>query len=312
MQVPGSDLVVDVEMRNDNDGPHTLEAIAKIYADLRKQFPHAQVTAANLSEIAAAVEPYRSQLPVVTQEIGDTWIYGVPSDPIKVARYRELARLRKEWLAQGKFRVGDSTDRSLLRRVALCAEHTWGIDSKLLKDFQHYKPRDLAALDLPMFRVAEASWAEKRKNIDDGVANLPEPLRGEAHNRLRALEPVEPDRSSLQAHTAGTELETAHWVIALDPQTGAIRRLRAKSMGREWASASHPLALFSYQTLVPSGFRSLICGLRRRQELLVGGGFRQAQNREFWRAEPCMDRSAGRVLVREGGRRPSGSRPLAN
>jgi hypothetical protein len=257
MQVPGSDLVVDVEMRNDNDGPHTLEAIAKIYADRRKQFPHAQVTAANLSEIAAAVELYRSQLPVLTQEIGDTWIYGVPSDPIKVARYRELARLRKEWLAQGKFRVGDSTDRSLLRRVALCAEHTWGIDSKLLKDFQHYKPGDLAALDLPMFRVAEATWAEKRKNIDDGVANLPEPLRSEARNRLRALEPVEPDRSSLQAHAAGTELDTAHWVIALDPQTGAIQRLRAKNTGREWASASHPLALFSYQTLSQADFDRL-------------------------------------------------------
>ena len=104
-----------------NSGPHSPEEIAKIYAGLRKQFPHAQVTAANLSEIAAAVEPYRNHLPVVTQEIGDTWIYGVASDPIKVARYREIARLRQDWLTQGKFQVGDSTDRGLLRRLALCA-----------------------------------------------------------------------------------------------------------------------------------------------------------------------------------------------
>ena len=60
VQPPDSDLAVDVEMRNDNDGPHSVEEITKIYADLRKQFPHAQVTAANLSEIAAAIEPYRS------------------------------------------------------------------------------------------------------------------------------------------------------------------------------------------------------------------------------------------------------------
>ena len=150
VQAPDSDLAVAVEMRGDNAGPHSVEEITKIYADLRKQFPHAQVTAANLSEIAAAVEPYRSRLPVVTQEIGDTWIYGVPSDPIKVARYREVARLRKEWLDQGKFRVGDSTDRALLRRLALCAEHTWGVDTKRLKDYQHYTPKDLqAARDLP-------------------------------------------------------------------------------------------------------------------------------------------------------------------
>src|SRR5271157_1887499 len=82
VQAPHSDLAVAVEMRGDNSGPHSVEEITKIYADLRKRFPHAQVTAANLSEIAAAVEPYRRRLPVVTQEIGDTWIYGVASDPI--------------------------------------------------------------------------------------------------------------------------------------------------------------------------------------------------------------------------------------
>ena len=176
--MPDSDLAVAVEMRGTTPGPHSVEEIAKIYAGLRKQFPHAQVTAANLSEIAAAVEPYRAGLPVVTQEIGDTWIYGVASDPAKVARYREVARLRQDWLAQGKFRVGDSIDRGLLRRLALCAEHTWGVDTKTLKDYQHYTPKDLhAALDLPAFRMAETSWAEKRKDIDDGIANLPEALQ---------------------------------------------------------------------------------------------------------------------------------------
>ncbi len=102
---------------------------------------------------------------------------------------------------------------------------------------------------MPEFRVAETSWAEKRKDIDDGVANLPEPLQSEARDRLRALAPVEPDRAGLQPHPAGQEMETAHWVIALDPQTGAVQKLRAKSTGREWASAAHPLALFTYQTL---------------------------------------------------------------
>ena len=41
-------------------------------------------------EQAAATKGQRD---TVTQEIGDTWIYGVPSDPLKVARYREVARL---------------------------------------------------------------------------------------------------------------------------------------------------------------------------------------------------------------------------
>ena len=39
-------------------------------------------------------------LPVVTQEIGDTWLYGCPSDPLKNVIFRELSvrrRLRPFW-----------------------------------------------------------------------------------------------------------------------------------------------------------------------------------------------------------------------
>jgi len=259
VRVPGSDLAIDVEMRNDNGGPHSVEEVKKVYAELRKQFPNAKVTAASLSEIANAVEPYRGNLPVVTQEIGDTWIYGVPSDPVKVARYREVARLRREWLAQTKIRAGDNTDLALLRRLLLAVEHTWGVDTKRLKDYDHYTPKDLAkVLDMPRFRWAETSWAEKRKDIDDGIANLPEPLRAQALQNVRALQPVEPERSGLDLHPAGTEIETTHFTLALDPKTGAICRLLAKGSGREWASPEHPLALFAYQTLSKADYDRFI------------------------------------------------------
>jgi hypothetical protein len=259
VQVPGSDLAVAVEMRNDNAGPHSVNEIKKIYAELRKQFPNAQVTAANLSGIATAVEPYRSNLPLVTQEIGDTWIYGVPSDPVKVARYREVARLRREWIAQAKFQVGDATDVGLLRRLLLAAEHTWGVDTKRLKDYDHYTPKDLAeVVDTPKFRWAETSWAEKRKDIDEGIANLPEALRTQAVQAVGALQPVEPERTSLEAHPAESEIDTAHFVLALDPKSGAICRLRAKKTGREWASPEHPLALFAYQTLSKADYDRFI------------------------------------------------------
>jgi len=250
VRVPGSDLVIDVAMRDDNAGPHSVDEIAKIYANLRKQFPKAKVTAASLSEIANAVEPYRSTLPVVTQEIGDTWIYGVPSDPVKVARYREVVRVRRYWLSQDKFRAGDDTDLALLRRLLLAVEHTWGVDTKRLKDYDHYTPKDLAkVIDTPIFRWAETSWAEKRKDIEEGIASLPEPLRTEAAQRLHTLQPIEPEPAGLESYPAESEIETNHFVLALDPKTGAICRLRAKESGREWASPDRPLALFAYQTL---------------------------------------------------------------
>jgi hypothetical protein len=249
VRIPGSDLAIAIEMADDNAGPHSMEEIRKIYADLRREFPGAAITASNLGEIANAVDPYRDQYPAVTEEIGDTWIYGVPSDPVKVARYRELARLRREWIADGHIAIGDATDLAFLRKFALSAEHTWGTDTKTYLDHDHYKPQDLEdALEKSGYQKMTKSWAEKRRNIDEAVASLPDSMRTQAVGRLAKLRPVEPATDGLTIFRTGKDLETAHFVVGLDEKTGAIHHLRSKSTGREWASPEHPLALFSYQT----------------------------------------------------------------
>jgi len=249
VHVQGSDLAVATVVRGDNSGPHPKSEIEEIYADLSRQFPNAEIIASNLTDIANAVEPYRSNLPVVNQEIGDTWIYGVASDPLKVARYREVARLRNSWIRKGKFKSGDATDLAFLRGVLLEAEHTWGTDTKTWLDFDHLTPDDLIPmLNEKNYKVVEFSWNEKRQDLFDGIATLPKELQDEAKSAVSALAPIEP-KLSAPTHAPGKEIETAHFVLALDPKTGAIHRLRNKRTGIEWASPSHPLALFSYQTL---------------------------------------------------------------
>ncbi len=250
VRVPGSDLAVSVQVRNDNSGPHSIAEIKAIYASLRQQFPNASIRASSLTGIANAVTPFRSKLPVVTQEIGDTWIYGVASDPVKVARYREIVRLRQQWITNGHWQVGGDADVSLLRRLALAAEHTWGTDTKTWLDFDHYAPRDLARmLDEPNYRTVTKSWDEKREDIEQGFASLPATLREEASQRLAALKPVPPLVAGLTSRRLGELLETPHFTIGLDAKTGAIGTLRSKSSGRDWATPEQPLALFAYQTL---------------------------------------------------------------
>ncbi len=249
VKIPGSDLAIDIEVANDNAGPHSLQQIHAIYTRLRKQFPNAAITASDLTAIANAVEPYRGRLPVFTQEIGDTWIYGVPSDPLKVARYREVARLRREWIANGKLAAGSPADLTFLASFLLEVEHTWGTDTKTWLDFDHYTPHDLAPmLDQPKYKVVLSSWVEKRQDLFDAIAALPAPLRTEATERVRALAAAEPSTAG-EAHSAADPIETKHFTIALDAKTGAITRLHSKKTGRDWASARQPLALFSYQTL---------------------------------------------------------------
>lgn len=246
--VPDSQLAVAVEVRNDNSGPHTPEEIRKIHDELKARFPNAAIQPADLTTIANAVQPYEHALPVITQEIGDTWIYGVASDPLKVARFRELLRLRRRWIQSGHFQIGDSTDLALLQNAALAAEHTWGTDTKTWLDFDHYTPKALRAmLSRPNYRTVTSSWAEKRADIDTGIGSLPLKLRSEAVESFARLSPVRPKTVGLQR--TDPRLEGEHFAIGLDPHTGAITKLIDKKTKREWASPDHPLSLFSYQTL---------------------------------------------------------------
>jgi hypothetical protein len=250
VRVPDSDLAVAIEVRDDNSGPHTIDEIHQIYANLRQQFPGASVLPANLTDIANAVQKYERSLPVFTQEIGDTWIYGVASDPVKLSRYRELLRLRSEWIQQGKLQSAGSIDLAFLSKFALGVEHTWGTDTKTWLDFEHYTPQALESmLGNSNYRTVTGSWAEKRRDIDDSVKTLPAPLREEAATRLAGLTPAMPDLSGMNEVEPGRLIETSLFRMRVDQKTGAITQLESKRTGAQFASAAHPIALFTYQTL---------------------------------------------------------------
>lgn len=250
VRVPGADLAIAMVVRDDNLGPHTAQEVGETYALLRTRFPNAQIVPTSLTEIANAVDPFQNALPVIVQEIGDTWIHGIGSDPLKVARFREIMRLRQQWITNGEFAVGDETDIALLRRILLEAEHTWGTDTKTWLDFDHYTPKDLAAvLHTKNYEVAQFSWLEKRQDLFAGIATLPRGLRERAQNALQTLKATVPVLLHSKTTSAGNDIETAHFTVVIDPKTGAISRLRSKKSNREWASGKNPLALFSYQTL---------------------------------------------------------------
>ena len=250
VSVPGSDLAIAMVVKDDDLGPHTEQEVKDTYSALEARFPNAQIVPTSLTEIADSVEPYRNTLPVVTGEIGDTWIHGVASDPLKLARYRELARLRQGWIEQGKFAIGDATDVALLRSVLLEVEHTWGTDTKTWLDFDHYTPSDLASmLGTRNYRVVQFSWQEKRQDLFTGIETLPPSLRDEAQTAITHLKAQAPKLGKPVSLPAGNAIETPHFVVGIDPETGAIQRLLNKKSKREWASSHYPLASFSYQTL---------------------------------------------------------------
>lgn len=247
--LPGSDTAVAIVVRGDNSGPHTPEEITQIFVDLKRRFPNAEVIATSLTVVANEVARHAYVLPVVSQEVGDTWIHGIASDPLKVARYRAISRLRQQWIDKSIFAVGDATDVGLLRHLLLEVEHTWGTDTKTWLDFDHYVPKDLRAmLDTHNYKVVEFSWQEKRQELFSGIDTLPPALKTEALAALDSLN-AKPPQPLAQSLAVDTALDTKHFIVQLDKETGAIHKLHHKQTGHDWAAKDHPLALFSYQTL---------------------------------------------------------------
>lgn len=255
--VPGTDIAVSIRVAIDNSGPHSEQQVKDYYAALRRRFPDARIVAANLSTIAEALRGVRDRLPVVTQEMGDSWIYGPGADPGKVARYRELGRLRQEWLSKGTFHAGDDVDMAFTSRLILGSEHNWGLSTgQYLKNPGIYTPEQLrkARTDKYEFQLMDDEWEAKRRNVEIAVMTLSEPLQKEANARLAAIIPAQPDRRLLKSFHLGSNFETTNFIVVIDPAHGGLVKLKDRTNGREWASAEHPLAVFRYQTFTSADF----------------------------------------------------------
>lgn len=251
MRIPHTSEAVAIRFTGDNQGPQTAGEIADDYNQLQQQFPGADIVASDLNEVAKTIAMVSGLLPVVTSELGDSWIHGIGSDPLKVAQLRELSRLRHDWLRSGRMSEGGVEDLAFGMPLVKVAEHTWGMDVKThLQAWDIYTPKALqAARDAGQFTNIEESWKEKRGYIRDAVKVLPETMGKQADAALIGLSPVVPGLAGFERLApVGKVIETRFLAMALDPLTGALVKLQNRKTGREWASANHSLALFAYQS----------------------------------------------------------------
>ena len=139
--LPDGKTAFSLAFTGDNHGPHTPNRVKAIFAGLRKRFPNATLKACTLNDVAKALEPVREQLPVVTAEIGDTWIYGFASAPMRMAKFRALMACYERWVAADKLDPASDAAIDFAAELGLIAEHTWGVDVKThLKAWECYAP----------------------------------------------------------------------------------------------------------------------------------------------------------------------------
>lgn len=200
---------------NDNIGPQSVGQTVETLRALRHAYPDATIKASTLDAFGEAIWARRAEFPIVTKEIGDSWIHGTGTDPQKLARYRALQRL------YDGFETALTPERLAFGRgLAMVAEHTWGVDIKTyLRDDKAWDRPDFEAARNSdyTFAYAEASWAEQRAYLDAAVEQLtPDD---------RALASITTDTTRAPQAQHGTMLSDGGWSAEFDPIRGDIARL---------------------------------------------------------------------------------------
>lgn len=224
----------------DNMNPPSADDIKQLFSELHIKYPEAEIIASDLSLPALELRTEIGKLPVVTMEIGDSWIHGVGCDPGKVSMFRSLLRYRST-LTDENLRT------EFNRRLLLIPEHTWGLDEKThLADNIHYSKESFYPLrsTAPYIKM-EQSWAEQRAYLTDAVSILPENEKPTAEALMNECR-----KTSVPADTTGYVEVPADTVFSfgdLSFSFGAKGEINHLTFGKKtFADESHPLAQWSY------------------------------------------------------------------
>lgn len=199
----------------DNCGPRDAKGVIDNYNHIKSLYPGYEVVAGTLDDYARLLWAVKDQLPVITSEIGDTWIHGAASDPYKMAAMRTLADLREQWVSDGSLTRESGEYRAICNSILCIAEHTWGLDTKwvfgdydnyLRRDFDEARAKDMkirrgGIYSLPfagklrekgaqgVYSTIEKGWEEQRGYIDDALAAMTHAHCEQAQAELARLRP---------------------------------------------------------------------------------------------------------------------------
>ncbi len=190
--LPDGTTAVSINFTGDNHGPHSYDAVKNIYNSLRKRYPNAQIVAGSFNDIAAHLRSIKRKLPLVTSEIGDTWIYGYGSAPKRMAKFRALSRLYSKWLKEKKIKRNSLEAIDFAVELGLIAEHTQGMDIKthLINWDKYDMDKFIAARSTEPFQRVEQSWREIDNYLYSAIEYLPASLQAEAKAELAKFDNI--------------------------------------------------------------------------------------------------------------------------
>ncbi len=204
----------------DNMGPQNVGHVLDGRRELEQANPAMTIQASTLDAFAELLLPIAETLPVVEQEIGDTWIHGVGSAPKRMARYLSARRTFDRFATQKL----TPSRRAFGRKLMEVAEHTWGVDIKTyLRDEKAWDrvSFEVARRSDPRFAFTEGAWAEQDTIIDEALAELSE-IDKAAIERNESASEAERPWSPIQPQQ---NYRLGSYDLQFDPVSGGLRLL---------------------------------------------------------------------------------------
>lgn len=223
----------------DNLGVQSSSKVVNIIKKLKKEYPKAEIVIGDLNDVAYAVREVKDSLPVLTSEIGDTWIHGAGTDPGKNSMYRSLLRFTKTLDDQ-------ETKEKVWGNLLLVAEHTCGCDEKVhLHDYFNYSKKQLEkSRSKPNFKKMQESWQEQRQYVKNALDTLPADLKNQAEKEMSEYKREFTDILKMNDLSKQSFATINNWEIKWNPQ-GEIVSL--EKSGRVYADGQHRLCTLFYE-----------------------------------------------------------------
>ena len=250
---PNTTHAICFAFRNDNSGPPvSLEEIDRYFEILKEEFPYAEVFASTIDNFISNVQV--NALPVVDKEIGDTWIQGIASDPLKVAQYRAAALGLSECIADNQCDLHDPVVANSTRFLVKLTEHTWGLSG--IKDYENWENSQFSHVRFTQSEYIknEQSWFEQRTFINLTLeASQGHKLNEYITNNIKQLTPVYHDLSEYMEIDPYKQITfgNSNITIGFNSTTGTVNNLMyniSDSQILVLAGPSNQIGKFIYHT----------------------------------------------------------------
>ena len=249
----GFDQAMIYHFTLDNTGPpHNITDVIRVWSSIQLHYPNAELVASTLEAFSTELlNSFKNQLPVISDEWGTTWLYGVAADPYKQAAYRQISRLLLEpSLSDSIFNYSF--------RLLKNPEHNWGLCIgcylKPENYGDHYQNDEFVLVrNGSDFQMLEQGWLEARSYLYP--SNSADPSFIQLINEtLKILEPIRPnliEYFEIPIPSNRTEnyflLQTELFQVGFSYESGSIVFMK-DHQGEVLADQDHHLGHVRYHT----------------------------------------------------------------